>query len=85
MQNSMLHAIKRDKNFLTLTTDELKFLNLRNYLAPSNSLALFLKHYGATERKGFFPYEEVKSVNDLYKPGLPSRRIFFDFKRGDFD
>ena len=56
---------------------------MRNYLAPNYLLALFLQHYGASEAKGSFPYELVKSVHDLYKPGIPTRADFFSTLRGE--
>ena len=46
--NEKLSPIKRGNSFLALTTPELAFLDLRNYLAPNYSLALFLQHYGAS-------------------------------------
>ena len=54
-----LSPIKRGNSFLALTTSELAFLDLRNYLAPNYSLALLLQHYGASEAKGSFPYDKV--------------------------
>ena len=69
--------------FLSLTIPELAFLDLKNYLAPNYSLALFLEHYGASESKGSFPYEKVKGVGDLFKPGLPSRDDFFSTLRDE--
>ena len=66
-----------------MTTPELAFLDLKNYLAPNYSLALFLEHYGVTESKGSFPYEKVKVVTDLLKLGLPSRADFYSSLRGE--
>ena len=77
-----LSPIKRGNSFLAINTPELSFLDLRNYLAPNYSLALFLNHYGASEVKGSFPYEMVKGVDDLYKPGLPSQADFYSSLRG---
>ena len=64
-------------------TPELAFLDLKNYLAPNYSLALFLEDYGTTEMKGSFPYEMVKGVTDLFKPGLPSRMNFYPSLQGE--
>ena len=53
--NENLSPIKRGNCNLALTTPELAFLHLKNYLAQNYSLALFLEHYGATKTKGSFP------------------------------
>ena len=80
--NENLSPIKRGNSFMIIYTPELSFLDLRNYLAPSYSLALFLNHYGASEVKGSFPYETVEGVDDLHKPGLPSQADFYSTLRG---
>ena len=72
-----LQPIKRGKSFLSLSTSELSFLDIKNYLAPNYSLSLFLKHYCASEMKGSFPYEKVKSVADLFVSWLPPSEDFF--------
>ena len=81
--NKNLSPIKRGNCFLAMTTPELAFLDLKNYLAPNYLLVLFIEHYGATETKGSFPYKLVKSVSDFYKPGLPTRTDFYSSLQGE--
>ena len=42
---------------MCLSTDQLKFLDMNNYLAPGFSYAKYLKAYGCEVTKGHFPYE----------------------------
>ena len=66
-----------------MATPEIDFLDLKNYLEPNYLLALFLEHYGMTKSKGRLPYEMVKFVSDLSKPGLPSCADFYSTLRGE--
>ena len=61
---------------MSLSTPEIVFLDFKNYLALNYSLALFLKHYVATEDKCSFPYENVQGIEDLKWLGLPEKQIF---------
>ena len=43
----------------------LKFLDILNFLGGATTLDNFLKAYGASEEKGFFPYECFDSAEKL--------------------
>ena len=60
-----------------LSTEDLKFIDISNYLAPGFSYSQFLKAYGSDVEKGFFPYEWFNSYDKLNYPSLPSRELFF--------
>ena len=72
-----LSPIKKGNSFLSIVTPELLFLDFKNYLSPNYSLALFLKHYGASKAKGSFPYEEVSGVAELHVVGCRGKLIFY--------
>ena len=50
-------VIKRNNTFMCLSTDQLKFLDMTNYIAPWFSYDKYLKAYGCEVTKGTFPYE----------------------------
>ena len=47
-------AIKRANTYLCLKTEKLRFLDIKNYLAPGFSYKKFLAAYGCQEQKFFF-------------------------------
>ena len=49
-------VIKRNNTFMCLSTDQLKFLDMINYIAPGFSYDKYLKAYGCELTKGHFPY-----------------------------
>ena len=48
-------VIKRNTTFMCLSTDQLKFLDMINYIAPGFSYDKYLKAYGCEVKKGHFP------------------------------
>ena len=48
-------VIKRQNNFMCLTTDKFKFVDICNYLAPGFSYAKYLTAYGWRNRRDTFP------------------------------
>ncbi len=69
--------VKRNNDHMCIKTENLKFLDITNFLAPGFSYAKFLKAYDCELQKGFFPYEWLDSVDKLNTTQLPSRRDFF--------
>ena len=76
VKNDMF-VVMRNTNFMCLKTKILKFWDIINYLAPGFSYDKFLKAYGCTLTKGFFPYEWVTSVSKLVCESLPPKEAFF--------
>ena len=70
-------VIKRQNNFMCLTTDRLKFLDILNYLAPGFNYDKYLKAYGCELQKGHFPYEYMDGVGKLDDRALPPQSAFF--------
>ena len=66
---------KRTNSYLCLKTSKLRFLDIKNFLAPGFSYRKFLVAYGAELRKFYFPYEFVTDLDKL-NSGLPNT-VFF--------
>ena len=70
-------VIKRQNIYMCLYTDELKFLDMVNYLAPGVSYDKYLKAYGCELQKGHFPYEYMDDLHKLEDRVLPPQSAFF--------
>ena len=70
-------VIKRQNTYMCLYTDELKFVDICNYLAPGVSYAKYLTAYGCELGKGHFPYEYMDSIGKLDERSLPSQAVFY--------
>ena len=55
----------------------MKFIDISNYLAPGFSYSQFLKAYGCSIEKGYFPYEWFDSYDKLNYPHFPSKEAFY--------
>ena len=69
-------VIKRTNSYLCLKTSKLRFLDIKNFLAPGFSYCKFLVAYGAELRKFYFPYEFVTDLDKL-ESGLPKHNDFY--------
>jgi hypothetical protein len=75
-------TVKKGNKYSCISTEEFKFLDITNYLAPGNSYSSFLKAYGVEEQKGFFPYTWFDNASKLQNTELPPRQAFDnDMKR----
>ena len=70
-------VIKRQNTYMCLYTDELKFVDICNYLAPGVSYAKYLTAYGCELGKGHFPYEYMDGIGKLEDRALPPQAAFF--------
>ena len=70
-------VIKRNNTFMCLSTDQLKFLDMTNYIAPGFSYDKYLKAYGCEVTKGHFPYEYMDRLERLDDTVLPPKEAFF--------
>ena len=66
-------VIRKDRSYMALGTDRLKYLDLTNYLAAGTSLAKFYTAYKVKSPKGSFPYEYFQSISQLEETSLPKR------------
>ena len=69
--------IKRNNTFMCLSTDQLKFLDMTNYIAPGFSYDKYLKTYGCEVTKGHFPYEYMDCLERIDDTTLPPKEAFF--------
>lgn len=65
-----------------MSSDTLKFLDVSNYLTPGTSYDTFLKAFGASLQKSFFPYEWFDSEEKLDQTHLPDKDAFFSRLKG---
>ena len=75
--NPLKFTVKKDNVFMCLSTDQLKFLDLVNFLAPGFSYDKYLKAYDCTVIKGYLPYEWIDSLEKLNYSKLPQHEDFF--------
>ena len=77
-------VLKKGNSYILLTTPKFRFLDMRNFVPPNYSLATLLKSFHAPAQKGVFPYEAVRSTQDLLKSFCPPKEAFHsDFKNSD--
>ena len=72
-----IHTIKKGNSYLAISTPQLKFLDISNYLAAGSSYSQFLKAYGCDILKGIFPYEWFDSFDKLSYTSLPEMEDFY--------
>ena len=70
-------VVKKSNAFMCITTERLKFVDIRNYLAPGFDYATYLKAYKCTAMKGYFPYEWMDHLSKLKQTVLPSHQEFY--------
>ena len=70
-------VVKKRNAFMCITTDRLKFVDIRNYLAPGFDYATYLKAYKCSVEKGFFPYEWMDNLDKLNSQVLPDHEQFY--------
>ena len=70
-------TIKRNNVMKCIKTDNLKFLDILNYIAPGFDYENFIKAYQCKMQKGFFPYEYVTSLEKLGDSALPPHSAFY--------
>ncbi len=69
--------VKRINNHMCIKTENLKFLDIINFLTLGFSYAKFLKAFDCELQKGFFPYKWLDSVDKHNTKQLSSRKDFF--------
>ena len=70
-------VLKKANSFLCLKTKKLRFLDIRNFLAPGFSYRKFLIAYEAEDRKFYFPYEFMDSFEKLNFSRPPPHEAFY--------
>jgi len=70
---------KATNSYLCIKTYRLRFLDIKNYLAPGFSYSKFLKAYDSEERKFYFPYEFMDLLEKLVYGRVPDYSAFYSF------
>jgi len=70
-------VIKKNNNYMVISTPFLKYLDVSNYLAAGTSYEIFLRSYKISMRKSYFPYEYMDDFSRLDETELPPYDAFF--------
>ena len=76
-EDSNTFVIKKSNAYACITMENLKFLDMSQYLAAGSSYAGFLKAYQISQQKGYFPYEWFDSLEKVDYPSLPAHEDFY--------
>lgn len=76
------YVIKRGSAYSCITTNSLRFLDMLSYLAVGINYDSFLKAYGATVTKSFFPYEWFDGLEKLTCTEFPLYEDFYSSLKG---
>lgn len=74
--------IKRNSDYMSISTKWFKFLDIKNYLAPGCSYKQFLQAYKCEDKKGFFPYDWMDKLDKLSHTALPPFEAFYNKLKG---
>jgi G:T-mismatch repair DNA endonuclease (very short patch repair protein) len=66
-----IFVIKKNNCYSCISNGQLKFLDITQYLSPGTSYRQFLRAFGISEKKGFFPYEAFQNISQLNDTELP--------------
>ena len=69
-----LQVVNGTKGFMVVCIGALRFLGVKNYLAPRTSLKKFLIQSHTYLQKGLFPYEYLTDMSVLVATQLPPTR-----------
>ena len=75
--DNVLFIIKKANQYNCIWTENLKFLDICNYLAPGFNYDSFLKAYGGSSNKSWFPYEWFDDLSKLSHTEFPSYEAFY--------
>ena len=69
--------VKKGTAYNCIATESFKFLDLCFYLSPGVSLDGFLRAYGTSVSKAYFPYEYFSSLDILGETEFPPYEAFY--------
>jgi len=70
-------VILEGKSFTCLTTAKLKFLDIKNHIAPGFDYAKFIRAYEVEQQKFYWLYEWFQNFQQLDEPTLPPHAAFY--------
>jgi len=74
-------SVKKNNSYMCLSSKNLKFIDILNYLAPGYSYESFLKAYDTQQRKAVFCYEYLDDINKLNDKKLPEYKLWYSSLR----
>ena len=84
--DSLKSVIKKSPSYnvtyMAIVTEELRFLDVMYYIAPSFNYSQFLHAYGANAQKGFFPYDWFNALQKRESDHFPSYQDFYSSLKG---
>ena len=72
-----MFVLKKANSFLCLKTTKLRFLDIRNFLAPKFSYRKFFIAYSCGDSKFYFPYEFIDLIEKLNFTEPPPHNAFY--------
>ena len=75
--NEEKFAVKKEKDYMFLTTSKFKFLDVKNYIGPGLSYDAWCKSMGCRLQKLMFPYEWLDSYEKLSHVGPVCYKDFY--------
>ena len=75
-------TVKKNNAYFCIQTEDFRFLDITNYLAPGTNYSNFLKAFRVEESKEFFPYDWFCDVNLLDHTSLPPVEKWFSKLKG---
>ena len=76
-RNVVPNVIRTGNKYIGMNSVGWQFLDILNFLGGATTLDNFLKAYGGSEEKGFFPYEWFDSAKKLNETQLPPIESFW--------
>ena len=70
-------TVKKSGKYPCMKTEDLKFMDIFQFLHPGYNLRSFFKAFGVSEQKGFFPYDYFTSAEQLDETTLPPYETFY--------
>ena len=67
-ENEVVKVAKKDNSYMFLTSSKFKFLDMKNYIAPGQSLDVWCRSMDCAVQKLVFPYEWLDDYNKLDAP-----------------
>jgi very-short-patch-repair endonuclease len=74
--------VKRSNAYSCLATEEFRFLDVINFLAPGCNYDRFIKAYDCQATKGYFCYEYLDCIEKLQDRQLPPHEAFYSKLKG---
>ena len=73
----MGYVIKKGSTYACISTEHIKFLDIVSYIAPGYNYDTFLKAFGATASKSYWPYEWFTGLEKLKTKSFPDYTDFY--------